>query len=85
MFGEGDLGPLHIQELWQKNSEIYDQYLHWSCILVIAPSVYIELPLGSSRRELNLLVMRFKLHVHKGAMTKKFRSLQAIFVFQFAF
>ena len=47
MFGEGDLGSLHIQELWQKNSEIYGQYLHWSCILLIAPSVYIELPLGN--------------------------------------
>ena len=85
MFWEGDLGLLHIQELWQKNSEVYDKYLHWSCILVITPSVYIEPPLGSSRRELNLSVMRFGLHVLEGAMMKNFRSLHSIFVFLFAF
>ena len=63
----------------KKNSEVYDQYLHWSCILYLLP-MYILSSLRSSRRELNFSVMRFGLFVHKGAMTKKIRSIQSISV-----
>ena len=42
--------------------------------------MYILSSLRSSRRELNFSVMRYGLYVHKGAMTKKFRSIQSISV-----
>ena len=54
-------------------------------ILVIAPYVYIELPLGSSRRELHFWEMGYWLLTYLGAITKKFRSLQAIFALQVRF
>ena len=50
-----------------------------ACILVFAPYVYIELPVGSSRRELHFWAMGFGLLTHSGAMKKNFRSLQSIF------
>ena len=55
------------------------------CILVFAPYVYIELPLGSSRRELHCLAMGLCLLIYSGAMTKKFRSLLSIFALLYAF
>ena len=48
-------------------------------ILVIAPYVYIELPVGSSRRELHFWAMGFWLLIHSEVITKKLRSLQSIF------
>ena len=49
------------------------------CILVLAPYVCIELHVGSSRRELQILVMGFGCLTHSGALTKNFRSLRSIF------
>ena len=40
-------------------------------ILAIAPYVYIELPVGSSRRELHFWAMGSGLLIHSGAFTKK--------------
>ena len=55
------------------------------CILVFAPYVYIELPLGSSRRELRFWEMGYLLLIYLGAITKNFRSLQAISALQVRF
>ena len=76
-FGQRDLGSLHIQELWKKFRSL-QLIFALELYFIFAPYVYIELPLGSSRTELNFSVIRFWLHVHKGAMT--FRSIQSIFV-----
>ena len=54
-------------------------------ILVIAPYVYIELPVGSSRRELNFWAMGFWLLIHSEVITKKLRSLQSIFALSLPF
>ena len=48
-------------------------------ILAIAPYVYIELPVGSSRRELHFWAMGFWLIIYSEVITKKIRSLQLIF------
>ena len=48
-------------------------------VLVFAPQVYIELPLGSSRRELHFWAMGYWLLTYSVAMIKNFRSLQSIF------
>ena len=48
-------------------------------ILVIAPYVNIELPVGSSRRELHFWAMGFWLIIHSEVITKKIRSLRLIF------
>ena len=138
IFEQWDLVSLHIQELWQKISEVSDQYLlrcphfstcspcmYWApcrelqerapnfgngiwmsytfrsfdqkfqkspiniCFVVsnllFAPYIYIELPVGSSRRELHFWAMGFGLLTHSGAMTKNFRSLRPIFALLFAF
>ena len=57
-----------------KRIEVYNQYLFSVCILVSAPYVYIELPVGSSSRELQegaaFFVMGFGFLIHSGAMTK---------------
>ena len=74
------------QELWQKlfqKSRINICLVF--CILVFAPSVYIELPLGSSRRELNFLAMGYWMLTYSGAMIQNFRSLWSIFALSFAF
>ena len=52
---------------------------------MFAPYVYIELPLGSSRRELRFWETGYWLITYSGAITKKFRSLQAIFALQVRF
>ena len=54
-------------------------------ILVIAPHVYIELPVGSSRRELHFWAMGFLLLIHSEVITKKLRSLQSIFALSLPF
>ena len=54
-------------------------------ILVIAPYVYIELPVGSSRRELHFWAMGFWLLIHSEVITKKLRSLQLIFALSLPF
>ena len=54
-------------------------------ILVIAPYVYIELPVGSSRRELHFWAMGFWLLIHSEVITKKLRSLQSIFALSLPF
>ena len=54
-------------------------------ILVIAPYVYIELPVGSSRRELHFWAMGFWLLIHSEVITKKIRSLQSIFALSLSF
>ena len=54
-------------------------------ILVIAPYVYIELPVGSSRRELYFWAMGFWLLIHSEVITKKLRSLQSIFALSLPF
>ena len=137
-FWQWDLGILHIKELCQIISEVYDQYLlcclHFSicslcvcwapcrelqkgtpflsngiwasytfrsyakkfqkslinicfvaCILVFAPYVYVELPVGSFRRELHFWAMGFGHLTHSGAMPKNFRSLRSIFALLLAF
>ena len=48
-------------------------------ILVIAPYVNIELPVGSSRRELYFWAMGFWLLIYSEIIKKKIRSLQVIF------
>ena len=53
-----------------------------SQIFEFAPYVYIELPLGSSRRELRFWEMGYWLLTYSGAITKNFRSLQAISALQ---
>ena len=52
---------------------------------ILAPYVYIELPLGSSRRELRFWEMGYWLLTYSGAITKNFRSLQAISALQVRF
>ena len=54
-------------------------------ILIYSPYVYIELPVGSSRRELQIMAMGFGSLTHSGALTKKFGSLRSIFALLFAF
>ena len=54
-------------------------------ILVIAPYVYIELPVGSSRRELHFWAMGFWLLIHSEVITKKLRSLRSIFALSLLF
>ena len=133
-----DLVSLHIQELWQKISEVSDQYLlrclhfstcslcmYWApcrelqerapflsngiwaphtfrsydkkfqkspiniCFVVsnllFAPYIYIELPVGSSRRVLHFGAMGFGLFTHSGAMTRNLRTLRSIFALLLAF
>ena len=53
--------------------------------LVFAPYKYIELPVGSSRRELHFWAMAFGLLTYSGAMTDNFRSLRPIFALLLAF
>ena len=52
---------------------------------MFAPYVYIELPLGSSRRELHFWEMGYWLLTYSGAITKNFIGLQAIFALQVRF
>ena len=52
---------------------------------MFAPYVYIELPLGSSRRELRFWEMGYWLLTYSGAITKNFIGLQAIFALQVRF
>ena len=54
-------------------------------ILVIAPYVNIELPVGSSRRELHFWAMGFWLIIHSEVITKKIRSLRLIFALSLPF
>merc|ERR1712117_198279 len=51
-------------------------------ILVLAPQVYIELPLGSSRRELHFWEMGYWVLLYSCAMIKNFRGLRPIFASQ---
>ena len=55
------------------------------CVLVFAPQVYIELPLGSSRRELHFWAMGFGLLFHLGALKKNFRTPWYILALSFTF
>ena len=71
----------------------YDKKFHKStiniclvvCISVFAPQVYIELPLGSSRRELYFWAMGYWVLIYSCAKIKNFRSLRPIFALSFAF
>ena len=68
-WGNGILAPCTLRSN-TKISEVYDQYLLCRLYSSIAPYVYIELPLWSSRIELHFLAMRFKLFSYSGPMTK---------------
>ena len=54
-------------------------------ILVFAPQVYIELPLGSSKRELHFWAIGYWLLTYSWTMIKNFRNLRSIFALSFAF
>ena len=55
------------------------------CILLFAPQVYIELPLGSSKRELHFWTLEYCLLTYSGAMITNFRNLKSIVALLFAF
>ena len=59
------------------------------CILVFAPQIYIELPLGSSRRELHLWTLEYCLLTYSRSYDKKFQkskinSYIVVFILVFA-
>ena len=54
-------------------------------ILVLAPQVYIELPVGSSRRELHFWEMGYWVLIYSCAMIKNFRGLRPIFALALPF
>ena len=55
------------------------------CILLFAPQVYIELPLGSSKRELHFWTLEYCLLTYSGAMITNFRNLKSIVALLLAF
>ena len=68
--GDGILGPYIFMCYDKKFQRSTTNICFGASILVLAPQVYIELPLGSSRRELHFWAMGFGLLFHLGALKK---------------
>ena len=83
--GNGILAPYIFRSYDKKFQKSTINICLVVCILVFAPQVYIELPLGSSTRELHFWAMGYWLLTYSWAMIKNFRSLRSIFALSFAF
>ena len=73
--GNGILAPYIFRSYDKKFQKSTINICLVVCILVFAPQVHIELPLGSSRGELHFWAMGFGLLFHLGALKKIQNSL----------